>query len=260
MLNCLKNNLSKLKIENNLENVNQEILFSYIEPLLKSSDKNHKVYSSTSTVLSSNTSSFEIIPKNLKFQKFDSPTCDLSISEIETIINDIPQTPRFEPDEEFKNQNNKNQDLENSIEKNSPIKNVSVFTLSDYVFDEEPLTPKNDKSKLIELPIGEPKIKNCLSKPRKSQTEKVKKVKSKKNIFPEQDFKIKNKEKNYCRNLLEMINDFYKKTLINSEEKIKLKQLVIEKSKKVEYLYYKVYKNLKSDKNTLLTELKKILN
>ena len=57
-----------------------------------------------------------------------------------------------------------------------------------------------------------------------------------------------------------MINDIYKKTLINSEEKVKLKQLVIEKSKKVEYLYYNVYKNLKSDKNMVLTELKKILN
>ena len=53
-----------------------------------------------------------------------------------------------------------------------------------------------------------------------------------------------------------MIYKIYKKGLINSEEKIKLKKLVIEKSKNIEYLYYNIYLNSKNDKDTLITEVK----
>ena len=52
----------------------------------------------------------------------------------------------------------------------------------------------------------------------------------------------------------------YKTGLINSEEKIKLKQLVIKKSKKIEYLYYNIYSNSKNNKNTLANEIKKLVN
>ena len=57
-----------------------------------------------------------------------------------------------------------------------------------------------------------------------------------------------------------MINKMYKTGLINSEEKVELKKLVIEKSKKIEYLYYNIFTNSKNDKNALITEVKKIVN
>ena len=57
-----------------------------------------------------------------------------------------------------------------------------------------------------------------------------------------------------------MIKKMYKKGAINSEEKVKLKQLVIKKSKKIEYLYDNIYINLKNDKNKLVSEVKKIIN
>ena len=57
-----------------------------------------------------------------------------------------------------------------------------------------------------------------------------------------------------------MINKMYKIGVVNSEEKIKLKQLVIGKSKKIEYLYYNIYSNSKNKKDELEIEVKKILN
>ena len=86
------------------------------------------------------------------------------------------------------------------------------------------------------------------------------KRKNGRSLFSNTNIIIKKNDKNYYMDLLEMINKIYKNGLINSEEKIKLKQLVIEKSKKIEYLYYNIYKNAKNDKNTLITEVKKILN
>ena len=57
-----------------------------------------------------------------------------------------------------------------------------------------------------------------------------------------------------------MINSIYRKGIINSEEKIILKQLVIAKSKKIENLYYNTYKNKEIDGNVLRTEISKLLN
>ena len=130
---------------------------------------------------------------------------------------------------------------------NSPIKNDSVLTLSKYVFAEEPITPKNLELKLGESPIVKPKRKNV------SANRKMKKTKNfDKRVSCETDIINKNNIKNHYKNLLEMINKMYKTGLINSEEKVELKKLVIEKSKKIEYLYYNIFTNSKNDKNTLL--------
>ena len=56
-----------------------------------------------------------------------------------------------------------------------------------------------------------------------------------------------------------MINRLYKKELINNEEKIKLKKMVINKSKKIEEFYYDVYLNSKIDKEILIQEIKKLM-
>ena len=255
-----KNHLFKLKYENKLKNYNQHNLFLYLESLLKISKKKKKFYSSATTL--NQVSSKEKSIKHSSFTKFSS---ELKISgfsndEIKSTIYNKLITPRFEskPNEKFENQELKNTNSENLVENNYPIKDDSVFTLSDIVFDEEPLTPKNLEVKLIE-----PRIitkKNTYTKIRIQQIDKDNKLKNVRQLLNKTNFINKNNKKNYCRNLLEMINSIYKKGLINSEEKIKLKQLVIEKSKKIIYLYDNIYLNTKNDKNKLVSEVKKILN
>ena len=221
-----KNQLSKLKLKNS----NQNYLFLYLESLLKISKKSLKYYSSATTL--NKISSIDDNSKNSSYPKFFSHKIDgFSNNEIKSSIYDKLITPRFKSKEKFENQEQKNSNLE--IENN---KDDSVFTLSDIVLDEESLTSKN-----IEIKLIEPRIimkKNNYSKVRNQQAEN----------------QIKNID------LLEMINNIYKKGLINSEEKVKLKQLVIEKSKKIEYLYDNIYINSKNDKNKLESEVKKIIN
>ena len=267
MLINSKNYLSKLKNENEneLENYNHDYLFLYLDSLLKNSEKPHKVYSSTSTVLSSNISSFEIIPKNQNIPKFDSEIKNISFSddEIESIIYDMPSTPRFELDRGFENKSKKNSEYENSVKSNSIINNDSIFTLSEIIIPEKIATPKNLGSKLIKRPIINTKVKCKFYKERKLQSEKahkVKKVNTQRHIFSETELNNKKRKKNLCINLLEMISKIYREGLINAEEKVKLKQLVIVKSKKIENLYYNIYKNIKIDKNMLVVEVKKIVN
>ena len=184
-----------------------------------------------------------------------------SNNEIESTIYDNTPTPKYglELDEEMENQEKKNSSLENSTENNTPFQKDSVLTLSNYVFAETPITSQNIESKLTEQPKIKSKNKTS-NKRRKPQSESVDKIKNKIKKFYETDFMNKNNNKNHYRNLLEMISKLYKMGLINSEEKIRLKQLVIEKSKKIEYFYYNVYINSKNDKNTLVTGVKNIIN
>ena len=256
-----KNHLSKLKSENKVKSYNQDFLFLYLESLLQNSEKNHKIHLSTSSLLSSENSSFELIPKNNSYHKLYSQyKIDIfSKHETESIKYDNRPTPRFELDEEFENQEKKNTKQENLIEYHTDKKEGTIFTFSEKLFDEETLSPPNLEPKLIDTSIIKPKTKTS-TKLKIPQSENINKVKHKRNIFSETDVIIKNKKKNECKNLLEMINKMYKKGSINCEEKIKLKKLVIEKSKKIEYFYNNIYKNLENDKNKLVSEIKKIVN
>ena len=264
IFNNAKNQLSKLKYENEIENYNEDYLVSYLESLLKISEKSIKSDSRPSTLLSSNISSIEDTPKNSLFSKYSSEykINDLTIDEIESNIYDNLKTPRFESesDEESENKERTNSNLENSIDSSSYIKKDSALTLSKYVFDEKPYTPKNLESKLIDSPIAKQRIKNSSTKGKMPQIERVGKHKNSKNASPNSCLINKNNNKNRYKNLLEMINKMYKIGVVNSEEKIKLKQLVIGKSKKIEYLYYNIYSNSKNNKDELEIEVKKILN
>ena len=259
-----KNQLSKLKKESKLENYNHDSLFTYLDSLLKNSEEDYKISSSLSTLLSSNASSFENTSKNSLLPKF-SNECkidSLSNIEIESNTYDSPPTPRFESesDEDFKNHEEKISILENSMGYIYPTKKNSVLSLHDYVFAEESLIQQNVESELIESSIVKPRKKrNISTKGKLPQIENFNKQEKKRNMKSETSL-FKNNNKKYYRNLLEMINRIYKKGIINSEEKVKLKQLVIEKSNKIEHFYYNVYINSKDDKNTLVTEIKKILN
>ena len=255
-----KNHLTKLKYENKLENYNQDYLFLYLDSLFKVSEKYLKFNNlNVSSLLNENISLFENTPKNTLFTKYSNEykiDC-FSNDEIDSSIYDNQSTPRFrsEPDIIFENQEKKNSSLENSIENNPPIKKDSILTLSKYIFDEKSFTtPQNTKIKFIESPIIKLRKKNTSTKKRIPKTENIDKNKNKRKIFYETN--NKNNNKDYYRNLLEMIYKIYKKGLINSEEKIKLKKLTIEKSKKIEFLYYNIYLNSKKDKDTLTTEVK----
>ena len=257
-----KNHLSKLKHKKKIENFNQNYLFLYLDSLFKISEKNNTTYSNHSTLLSSNMSANEDTINNPFFpKKYNEYENDgFSIDEKELNIYDNQKTPRFgsESDDEFKNNEKKNSYLNELDENISPIKKDSELTLSNYVFAEEQFIPQNHESKLIEPYIVEQKIKNCLTKGRMLQNENFDKYKNNRKKSFETD--LINKNKNHYKNLLEMISNMYKTELINSEEKLKLKQLVIEKSKKIEHLYYNIYKNSINDKNSLVNEVKKIIN
>ena len=255
-----KNRLWKLKCENNLENCSIDYLFLYLESLLKTSEDNPKFYSSASTLLSSNISLFEETSKNSLFRKFSSEhkINNFSNVEIKPSIYNNPSTPKFQSESE-EDQEQKNSNLD-SNENDSPIKHESVLTLSKYVFAEESLTPKHLESNVIDPPIVKPEIKNISTRGRVPKIESFNYYKNKRDAFSGNDLNVKNGKKNHFINLLEMINKIYKKSLINSEEKLKLKQLVIEKSKKIEYFYYNVYKNSKKEKNILVAEIKKMIN
>ena len=256
-----KNQLSKLKNENKLENYNQSHLFLSLESLITTSEKDPKFYSSLSPTLSTNISSIESSPKYSKFRKLfiENKIGDFSSGEIKSIIYDNPLTPRFESDEESKNQEKINLNLDNSFKYHSNLKKDTIFTFSESIFAEESFTPQNIESKLTESSNFNSKIKTS-AKLRISQSEDANKVKHIKHSLYETDVNIQNKRKNHCRNLLEMINKMYKKGSINSEEKVKLKQLVIEKSNKIENFYNNIYTNLKNDKKKLISEVKKIVN
>ena len=255
----VKNHLLKLKYKNKLENINQNNLFLYLESLLKNTGKNSKNHSSTSTELSSNFSSFEDTPKNILIPKFsnENKIDFFSNDGMRHITNDCPPTPRFESelDKEFKNANIKNSGLEKSPRDTSPIKKSSVLTLSEYVFVDEPITPQNFESKLTEPSLAKFEIKKISSKILIENANLPNIIRS---VSSKSESIIKNNKKNHFKNLLEMINNIYKKGLINSEEKIKLKKLVIEKSEKIEYFYYNIYKNSENDK-TLINEVRKII-
>ena len=233
-----KNHLAKLKYEKRIKNSNQDSLFSYLDSLFKISEKTSKFNSRNSTVISSNISSFEYTPKNFLFRNFST---------------DYRTTPRFqlelESDEKLENQENKNSNSGNLIKSNTVVKKGSILSLSDYVFDEE------SDNIITEPSIVKPKIKKSFSR-----NGSANKTINKKFSSSPSNVIVKKNNSNYYKNLLEMINIIYKKGLVNSEEKVKLKQLVIERSKKLEYLYYNIYKNSKRDKNTLLIAVKKLLN
>ena len=63
-------------------------------------------------------------------------------------------------------------------------------------------------------------------------------------------------EKNMLKDFLIFINNIYKSGSINTEEKIKLKQLIITKSEKIENIYINYYHD---NKNEFINELKKLI-
>ena len=218
-----KKKLSKLKNEQHIENISQKNIFLFIEKLLDISRT--KTLGKLLNTFSVKRRSSSVSPNiNLKYRKFIS---DQTLKSFYS--NDFQKTLKILYEEPLtpKFGSNSDNNSENGKKENCQnicIRKDSSFTLS----GDEEINSLKDNSDIIKS-----KISNSII--------------------------VYKNEKKY-ENLLEMINSIYRKGIINSEEKIILKQLVIAKSKKIENLYYNTYKNKEIDGNVLRTEISKLLN
>ena len=227
-----KQYLLKLKIKNQIENISQENLFFFIENFLHfSENKTPKSFSNSSSILSF--SSCDSINNNLLYhqnfldiqslKKFSSVDIEKTLK----ILYEEPCTPAFgsKTNKNFENQKKERKESSQNI----CLRKSSSLTLSG---EKEINTFKDNK--II--------------------------VKNKRNSsIPQKVLNNNTNEKKY-ENLLKMINNIYRKGIINSEEKIRLKKLVIAKSKKLDNLYNNNYRNKFIDENVLKTEITKLMN
>ena len=227
-----KQYLSKLKIEKQIENISQENLFFFIENFLHfSENKTPKSFSNSSSILSF--SSCDSINNNLLYhqnfldtqslKKFSSVDIEKTLK----ILYEEPCTPAFgsKTNKNFENQKKERKESSQNI----CLRKSSSLTLSG---EKEINTFKDNK--II--------------------------VKNKRNSSIPQKVLYNNTNEKKYENLLKMINNIYRKGIINSEEKIRLKKLVIAKSKKLEKLYYNSYKTKFIGQNVLRSEITKLLN
>ena len=119
---------------------------------------------------------------------------------------------------EFSKEEKNSNYFDNSIEKT--IKNKRTVPL------------KSNNKKNNNYQISEDKFNN------RNDEEEIKKAK--KRTFSTTDLKLR-EEKIMLKNLLVLINDIFKKKIIDSEQKLKIKQLIISKSKKLDYIYIMYY-------------------
>ena len=119
----------------------------------------------------------------------------------------------------------------------------SLLSLKEMKFVEPEETSIDKKNTLRKIHSLNPRSKILSSK--KNKKNKMKSI-------SENDH---NKE--MCRILLEAIIDLYKNCLINSEEKLKLKRLIISKSNKIKQIYVDYFIQCRYDKNVFISELKK---
>ena len=198
-----KNKLNSLKIENKIENSNQENLFNLIDIL---SSIPHFDIKNNSNISKSTNNIYQ-------FKVCLNENKENSFKINDEIYDKTIKTPRFESNLQSTNE----EQIENLYRNNEVVKKDSTFTLSGYIFVDE------------------------------------------KNNNIENEKKQDENENNRPQNLLVMINCLYKKTLINAEQKIKLKEMVINKSLKIEKFYNDIYQNPNTYKEELIKEVKKLL-
>lgn len=87
----------------------------------------------------------------------------------------------------------------------------------------------------------------------RNEEEEIKK--SKKKTFSSTNLKSR-EEKIMLKNLLVLLNDIFKKKIIDSEQKLKIKQLIISKSQKLDYIYILYYD---ANKEKFIKELKNLI-
>ena len=214
---------------------------------------------------------------------------NIKLTNEEKLINDLT-TPKFPNKiiDDDKNNNDSKVNDNSGLNKNSIMKQGSIqsyYTLASkaaFIIQDENNNQKEEQEKEKEEKIiieDKPKItiindnKNdyiphlIYSKSNFSENKKVKNNQNleqkfcytqgnpRKQIFSSINLKT-SMEKDMLKNFLIYINNLYKQGNINNEEKLKLKQLIISRSEKIEKIYNIFYK---VDKNKLLNELKKLI-
>ena len=214
---------------------------------------------------------------------------NIKLTNEEKLINDLttPKFPNKIIDDDKTNNDSKVND-NSGLNKNSIMKQGSIqsyYTLASkaaYKIPDESINQKEEQEKEKEEKIiieDKPKIKIINDNKNdyipqliysKSNFSENKKVKNNQNLEQKfcytqgnprkQTFSSINlktsMEKDMLKNFLIYINNLYKQGNINNEEKLKLKQLIISRSEKIEKIYNIFYK---VDKNKLLNELKKLI-
>ena len=145
----------------------------------------------------------------------------------EKVSKEISKFKEFVPEEKNNNY------LESSIEKN--IKNRRTITMKLNVKKNHHYQISEDKANI------------------RNEEEEIKK--SKKKTFSSTNLKS-SEEKIMLKNLLVFINDIFKKKIINSEQKLKIKQLIISKSPKLDQIYILYYD---CNKEKFIKELKNLI-
>jgi hypothetical protein len=118
---------------------------------------------------------------------------------------------------------------------------------------------KNKKNKMtISMKLNNQKLQHYQTSEDNSynrkEEEEIKKTKRK--TFSSTNLKS-SQEKIMLKNLLVFINEIFKKRIIDSEQKLKIKQLIISKSKKLDYIYIKFYD---VNKEKFIKELKNLIS
>ena len=234
-------NLNKFKIINKIKNYNQKKLLSLIDKILNN-PKNKKKNISNIPMLKKQFSTDDDIHGHI----FSRLSFDKMINEN---YEEEIHTPKFNQNENsIKNKFCIYQNEQTSSNLINPLRSKeSELTLSNMVFDEE-LKRKINNEKHKEVVLNEKNKINTFSFELEN-TEEIKTSLSAKNLNKINKFK----------SLLEMITNLYKKGIINAEEKIKLKQMIIKKPEKLEKFYSNSYKNLHINNNILSIEIEKII-
>ena len=185
-------------------------------------------------------------------------------------------TPKFPKKTIEDNINNiLSNDIDNDFNKNNILKQESIqtyFTLAEKIKpEEENQKPKKEKkeniidiinqndeeAKLVHSKSNELDNNKVLKNPDEQEQKSDCSKKAPKNHHTFSSMNLKNSmEKNMVKNLLVFLNNSFKNGKINSQEKLKLKQLIIAKSEKIEKIYNIDYKD---DINGIISELKKLI-
>ena len=144
----------------------------------------------------------------------------------------------------------KNQKLEKIIfDKKNEGKNINLFLNNKDTKRNSSVKVDNQKNKYYQMSEVKINYKNP-----KNLEDDIRRE-SKKRTFSSTYLKS-SQEKRMLKDLLVYVNDIFRKEIINCEEKLKLKQLIISKSEKLESIYQNYYEN---NKNKFIKELKYLL-
>ena len=263
-----KQYLNEISSNCNIENIYRDKFLSLIDNLqynffndASPSNNNYSRVSTKVNTLSSQSLSNKISTKKqikINNDEIQEKFFDQNKSIInDEILSDV-KTPSFiEKKSNNDNVNNTNFNISNDNVSNDNDSNLSFRDMV-FVLTPDPKTDDNSpKEKKAKNEIKKSHKKNTLSFPNdKTITERSKCIKSKflfdKSIDEEGKIKM-------CRDILILVKKLYKLCLITAEERIKIKKLIISKSKKIIDFYIKEYENIKDDNLKSANAIKNLL-